>query len=46
VESAVLRSELDACYARLHGLTRDELRYILATKDVNGPDPSTVSQAS
>ena len=43
VESAVLRSELDACYARLYGLTRDELRYILDPKDVYGPDPSTGS---
>ena len=26
---AQLRAELDAYYARLYGLTRDELRYIL-----------------
>jgi hypothetical protein len=33
---AVLRAELDAYYARLYGLTRDELRYILDPKDVYG----------
>lgn len=35
---AQLRAELDAYYARLYGLTRDELRYILDPKDVVGPD--------
>ncbi|MCR8959860.1 hypothetical protein M0765_019605 [Variovorax sp. S2] len=35
---AQLRSELDAYYARLYGLTRDELRYILDPADVMGPD--------
>ncbi|MEW6221134.1 MAG: SAM-dependent DNA methyltransferase, partial [Thermodesulfobacteriota bacterium] len=35
---AVLRSELDACFARLYGLSRDELRYILDPADVLGPD--------
>jgi hypothetical protein len=35
---AHLRAELDAYYARLYGLTRDELRYILDPKDVYGPD--------
>ncbi|MCB9495962.1 MAG: N-6 DNA methylase [Fibrobacteria bacterium] len=35
---AVLRAELDARYARLYGLTRDELRYILDPADVMGPD--------
>lgn len=35
---AVLRAELDAYYARLYGLTRDELRYILDPADVMGPD--------
>jgi len=35
---AVLRAELDALYARLYGLTRDELRYILDPADVYGPD--------
>lgn len=34
----ILRSELDAYYARLYGLTRDELRYILDPQDVYGPD--------
>ena len=35
---AVLRAELDAYYAALYGLTRDELRYVLDPKDVHGPD--------
>jgi hypothetical protein len=35
---AALRAELDAFYARLYGLTRDELCYILDPKDVMGPD--------
>ncbi|NUY34921.1 N-6 DNA methylase [Paraburkholderia sp. JPY303] len=35
---AFLRSELDAYYARLYGLTRDELRYILDPADVMGND--------
>jgi hypothetical protein len=35
---AHLRAELDAYYARLYGLTRDELRYILDPKDVMGED--------
>ena len=35
---ALLRAELDACYARLYGLTRDELRYILDPADIMGPD--------
>jgi hypothetical protein len=35
---AVLRAELDAYYAKLYGLTRDELRYILDPADVHGPD--------
>jgi hypothetical protein len=35
---AVLRAELDALYARLYGLTRDELRYILDPADVYGSD--------
>jgi len=34
----MLRAELDAYYARLYGLTRDELRYILDPADVEGPD--------
>jgi type I restriction-modification system DNA methylase subunit len=35
---AHLRAELDAYYARLYGLTRDELRYILDPKEVYGED--------
>jgi hypothetical protein len=35
---AILRAELDAYYAKLYGLTRDELRYILDPTDVMGPD--------
>ena len=35
---AGLRAELDAYYARLYGLSRDELRYILDPKEVQGPD--------
>ena len=35
---AQLRAELDAYYARLYGLTRDELRYILDPSDVMGED--------
>jgi hypothetical protein len=35
---AQLRAELDATYARLYSLTRDELRYILDPKDVHGED--------
>ena len=34
---AFLRAELDAYYARLYGLTRDELRYILDPADIMGP---------
>ena len=34
----LLRAELDAFYAHLYGLTRDELRYILDPADVMGPD--------
>lgn len=33
---ALLRAELDAYYAKLYGLTRDELRYILDPADVMG----------
>ena len=33
-----LKSELDAYYAKLYGLTRDELRYILDPADVMGLD--------
>jgi len=35
---AEIRAELDARYARLYGLTRDELRYILDPADVMGED--------
>ncbi|MBN3815247.1 N-6 DNA methylase [Paraburkholderia sp. Se-20369] len=35
---AQLRAELDAYYAKLYGLTRNELRYILDPKDVMGVD--------
>ncbi|MDD3448463.1 MAG: N-6 DNA methylase [Gammaproteobacteria bacterium] len=34
---ALLRAELDAWYARLYGLTRDELRYLLDPADAEGP---------
>lgn len=34
----VLKAELDAIYAKLYGLTTDELRYILDPQDVYGPD--------
>lgn len=33
-----IRAELDAYYAQLYGLTRDELRYILDPADVMGED--------
>ena len=35
---AQLRAKLDTYYARLYGLTRDELRYILDPKEVHGED--------
>jgi hypothetical protein len=35
---AEMRAELDAYYARLYGLTRDELRYILDPVEVLGED--------
>jgi hypothetical protein len=35
---ALLRAELDACYAKRYGLTRDELRYILDPADIYGDD--------
>ena len=35
---ALLRAELDACYAKLYGLTRDELRYILDPASIYGED--------
>jgi hypothetical protein len=33
---AQLRADLDAAYARLYGLTRDELRHILDPADIHG----------
>ncbi|RON49533.1 Eco57I restriction-modification methylase domain-containing protein [Pseudomonas frederiksbergensis] len=38
IRRSQLRAELDAYYARLYGLTRDELRYILDPADLMGPD--------
>ena len=38
MRGAVLRAELDALYARLYGLTRDELRYVLDPAEVMGSD--------
>ena len=35
---AHLRAELDAYYARLYGLSRDELRYVLDPQEVYGSD--------
>jgi hypothetical protein len=35
---ATLRAELDAKFAKLYGLTRGELRYILDPADVYGAD--------
>ncbi len=35
---AVLKAELDAIYAKLYGLTTEELCYILDPQDVYGPD--------
>ena len=35
---ARLRAELDARYARLYGLTRNELRYVLDPAEVRGSD--------
>ncbi|MDZ8068550.1 MAG: N-6 DNA methylase [Nostoc sp. DedQUE08] len=35
---ALLRAELDAYYAKLYGLTRDELRYILDPANIYGAD--------
>jgi len=44
MEYAQIRAELDATYARLYGLTRDELRYTLRVdpKEVHGEDSSTL----
>lgn len=40
LSDAQLRAELDAYYARLYGLTRDELRYTLRVdpKEVHGEE--------
>lgn len=35
---ALLRVEVNAYYTKLYGVTRDELRYILAPADVYGSD--------
>ena len=35
---ALIRADLDAHYAKLYGLTRDELRYVLDPADVMGAD--------
>jgi hypothetical protein len=43
VRRAQLRAELDAYYARLYGLTRDELRYILDPADTHGAEYPTVT---
>lgn len=38
---AVLKAELDAYYAKLYGLTREELQYILDPSDVMGEEYPT-----
>lgn len=38
---AKLRAELDACYARLYGLSREEMHYILDPAEVMGEDYPT-----
>jgi hypothetical protein len=40
---SLLRAELDACYARLYGLTCEELQYILDPATTHGPDYPTVT---
>ena len=40
---ATLRSELDAYYADLYGLTREDLLFILDPADVVGPDYPTLT---
>lgn len=42
-ERIQIRAELDAYYAHLYGLTRDELRYILDPTDVMGEDFHSVT---
>lgn len=38
MQYTLFHTKLDACCARLYGLTRDELRYILDPKEVHGED--------
>jgi hypothetical protein len=38
IKRALIRAELDAYYAKLYGLTRDELKYVLDPTDVMGDD--------
>ena len=38
-----IRAELDAYYARLYGLTRRELEYVLCPQDVMGEDFPSVT---
>lgn len=40
---ALLRAELDAFFARLYGLSREELQYILDPTSTHGPDYPTVT---
>ena len=37
-EASIMRAELDAIYAQLYGLSRDDLRYILDPSDIMGDD--------
>ena len=48
IHRARLHAELNTYYARLYGLTRDELRYTLRVdpKEVYGEDPSTRLRAA
>ena len=39
IRRAHLRADLDAAYAHLYGLIRDELRYVLDPVDTHGPGP-------
>jgi hypothetical protein len=43
VRRAQLRAELDARYARLYGLTREDLEYILDPATTHGPGYPTVT---
>ena len=42
-ERLKIRAELDAYIAKMYGLTREELRYILDPSDVMGPDHPSVT---